>query len=142
MNNKNFTYLNHYLQDFKQRPVVSSFILILQIFFLWAWGLYFYLLIKDFTTIVIPGQTECKDNIYLYTFENVVSLVIGGYIFYRTLPLMFAANKNFKKYIVAYALSFAMLLLWIAIGNFTYSFYGMSKENPIAFWAAEDTTPL
>ncbi len=143
MKDKIINYFNHYIQNFKQRPLAASFILIFQIFFLWAWSVYFYFLIEDFITIVIPGRTDSKDNIYLYTFENVVPLLIGAYIFYRALPLMFTTEKNFKKHATAYALSLTAFVLWFAITTLTYPiFFEICKENPVAFWATPGTTPL
>ena len=138
MKDKIINYLNRYLQNFKQRPIAASFTLIFQIFFLWWWGICFYFLIEDFITIVIPGFLSGKQNVYLFILDNITLFIVCGYIFYRSLPLMFVTEKNFKKRATAYALSFMGFICWLFMLTAPHSIlFGTYKEVAYTFWAKE-----
>ena len=137
MKDKIITYGKEYVSNFKQNPLSATAVLIMQIIFVLGWGVYFYYILGNIITIVIPGQSGPKSNIYVECADIIIQALVYTYIFCRLFPNMFAVNKGFRLKIYAVLISavFALISGEFSIARFIPRF---SDNVPTAFWAVQE----
>ncbi len=137
MKDKIIAYGKEYTSNFKQNPLSATAVLIMQIIFVLGWGVYFYYILGNIITIVIPGQSGPKSNIYVECADIIIQTLVYTYIFCRLFPNMFAINKGFrlKLYAILISAVFALISGEFSIARFIPRF---SDNVPTAFWAVQE----
>ena len=72
MKDKIIAYGKEYIDNFKQNPLSATAVLTIQIIFILGWGVYFYYILGNIITIVIPGQSGPKSNIYVECADIII----------------------------------------------------------------------
>ena len=111
MKDKIIAYGKEYTSNFKQNPLSATAVLIMQIIFVLGWGVYFYYILGNIITIVIPGQSGPKSNIYVECADIIIQTLVYTYIFCRLFPNMFAINKGFRLKLYAILISAVFALI-------------------------------
>ena len=81
MKDKIIAYGKGYIDNFEQNPLSATAVLIMQIIFVLGWGVYFYYILGNIITIVIPGQSGPKSNIYVECADIIIQTLVYTYIF-------------------------------------------------------------
>ncbi len=128
------TYFREYRENFRQKPFQTVLVLILQILFLLGWAAYFYYTVKHYATVIIPGKSEPKGNIYIETIDDTLELLIYAYVFIKLWPLMFDNNKQLRWRFIALLISFLMDLILIFNPLSISDFLPKQPDISEAFW--------
>ena len=100
------TYFREYRENFRQKPFQTAAVLIMQILFLFGWGLFFYYLSLQYIRYIIPGISEPKGNIYVETINGILQLIVFSYVVVKIWPLMFDNNRKLRWRFIALLISF------------------------------------
>ena len=76
MKDKIIAYGKEYIDNFKQNPLSATAVLTIQIIFILGWGVYFYYILGNIITIVIPGQSGPKSNIYVECADIIIQTLV------------------------------------------------------------------
>ena len=76
MKDKIITYGKEYVSNFKQNPLSTTAVLIMQIIFILGWGIFFLYLFRLYSSFVIPGVTNPKGNIYADTLYTILQFTL------------------------------------------------------------------
>ena len=129
------TYFREYYNNFKQKPLLGSIVLAMQILFLLGWGIFFYFSFKIFITYYIPGISYPKTNFYADLIADAIILILYGFVFYKFSKIMFSNHNSIMSKMIIITASVISAIFWLWLESAITSAFYFLPETHIAFWA-------